>query len=262
MKIALYQMNIVPGKPNENLKKVERWMTETCKQYNPDILVLPEMWTTAYTLPQLKDIMEDEIVDVASFLSQQAKQHNVNIVAGSVATIEGTSIYNRTLVFNREGLCVYQYDKIHLVPMLDEHLYLTGGKEKVATFELDGHKMGAVICYDLRFPELARQLALEGAEVFFVLAEWPEARATHWEVLQQARAIENQFYVVSCNRVGDFNQVEFAGRSMVTSPWGDVQVKGSAKLEETLFSTIELTEVQQIRENVPVFKSRVPHLYQ
>ncbi|WP_088103224.1 carbon-nitrogen family hydrolase [Halalkalibacter urbisdiaboli] len=262
MIVAMYQMNIVPGDPEANKEKVEKWVETIChSNEKPDILVLPEMWTTAYTLSELNVLLKAEGDEIEDFLSQLAKTYEVNMVAGSIAKREKSTIFNRALVYNRKGELVYKYDKIHLVPMLDEHLFLTGGQEKVTTFELDGHKMGAVICYDLRFPELARQLALEGAEVLFILAEWPEARATHWEILQQARAIENQFYTVSCNRVGTYDGVEFAGRSMMTNPWGEVLAKGSQSAEESVVASLDLSQVEKIREDVPVFKSRVPHLY-
>lgn len=81
--------------------------------------------------------------------------------------------------------------------------------------------MGVIICYDLRFPELARQLAMDGAQVMFVVAEWPTPRRRHWTSLQVARAIENQMYVVSSNNVGSLNDVEYAGASMIIDPWGD-----------------------------------------
>lgn len=260
MKVAIYQMDILPGDPVGNRKKVAAWAKETTEAEKADVLVLPEMWTTAYTLTTLANCA-DENEETLQFLQQLAKQYHVNIIGGSIATKEEEKIYNRALVINRAGECIYQYDKIHLVPMLKEHLFLEGGRTGVETFELDGVKMGLIICYDLRFPELARSLALDGAEVLFVLAEWPEARAAHWVALQQARAIENQLYVVSSNRVGSYDDVLFAGRSMVINPWGTVISEGSQENEETLVTSIKQSEVTEARTNVPVFSSRVPSLY-
>src|SRR5699024_6219048 len=104
----------------------------------------------------------------SSFLSDLAKKHHINIIGGSVANKNGDKLYNTSLIFNRKGELVYEYCKIHLVPMLDEPSYLTGGKKKIETFELDSIKMGVMICYDLRFPELARMLAMDGAQVLFI----------------------------------------------------------------------------------------------
>ncbi|MFC0557457.1 carbon-nitrogen family hydrolase [Halalkalibacter alkalisediminis] len=261
MKIASYQMDLTPGNPIENRRRVQEWVETVCRDGEVDVLVLPEMWTTAYTLPTLREIVKADQGTTEPFLQNLAKTFNVNLVAGSIAVEEEGSIYNRSIIMNREGKIVHTYDKMHLVPMLDEHIYLEGGKSSVRVFELDGKKMGVIICYDLRFPELVRTLALEGAEVVFVVAEWPEARASHWEVLQQARAIEDQVYIVSCNRVGAYNGVQFAGRSMVINPWGDILVKASSTEEETIRVDLDLNEVQRIRKEVPVFSSRVPKLY-
>ncbi|WP_332691582.1 carbon-nitrogen family hydrolase [Halalkalibacter lacteus] len=262
MKIATYQMDIVPGKPAENRKKVLNWVGQVCKDQQPDVLVLPEMWTTAYTLSTLGEVVKEDKRESESFLKKVANDNRVNVVAGSIALEEDGEIVNRSYILNREGDIIHTYDKIHLVPMLDEHRYLKGGNSAVQVFELDGHKMGVIICYDLRFPELVRSLALQGAEVVFVVAEWPSARANHWEILQQARAIENQLFIVSCNRIGTYDDVEFAGLSMVVSPWGEVLEKASLLLEEeTLSTTLDLNEVTRIRKEVPVFASRVPKLY-
>lgn len=262
MKYALYQMDIVAGNPEKNRNKVKKWVTETMSNdESPDILVLPEMWTTAFTLPELDDIADTDGEPTTSFTQQLAKDFKVNIVAGSIANKKQGKVYNTALVVDREGSVVHTYDKIHLVPMLDEHKYLTGGEEKVRTFELEGVKMGVIICYDLRFPELARNLMLEGVDVLHIVAEWPTPRKDHWKYLQLARAIENQMYVVSCNRVGTYNGENFAGTSMIIDPWGEPLKVGSEDKEETIISTIELDKVPEIRKNVPITTSRVPELY-
>ncbi len=117
------------------------------------------------------------------------------------------------------------------------------------------------LCYDLRFPELARKLALDGAQVLFVVAEWPKPRTNHWVSLQIARAIENQMYVVSSNNVGTLDGVEYTGASLIVDPWGEVLAKGSENKEETIRGSLNPDRVLEVRENVPVFASRVPELY-
>src|SRR5699024_10031580 len=139
-----------------------------------------------------------------SFLSNLAKSYHINIIGGSIGNQKQGNFYNTSLVFNRQGELVYYYDKIHLVPMLDEPQYLTGGEKKAAMFELDQIKMGLITCYDLRFPEISRMLALQDIQVLHIVAEWPAARRDHWKTLQAARAIENQFFVVSSNAVGTY----------------------------------------------------------
>lgn len=262
MKHAIYQMDIVPGDPESNRRRVEAWLINQVKEDKPDIVVLPEMWTTAYTLDQLDQIADLDGEPTRSFLKELAKTYRVHIIGGSFANKAEGAIYNTALVINNEGEEVYTYDKIHLVPMLNEPAYLAGGRKQARVFELDGIKMGLIICYDLRFPELARELALKGAEVIYIVAEWPSARKDHWKALQLARAIENQCYIISSNRIGAYDGVEFCGTSLIVDPWGTIVQEGSEEQEETLIETIAASNVDRIREEVPVFKSRVPEMYQ
>lgn len=261
MKIAVYQMELIPGSPQENREKVSRWVESQVKEDLPDIIVLPEMWTTSYVLEQLDLIADESSEPTKSFLSDLAKKHQINIVGGSIANKVNDKIYNTSLILDRNGDLVHEYSKIHLVPMLNEPAYLTGGEETVQTFELDGIRMGVIICYDLRFPELARKLALDGAQVLFIPAEWPKPRTNHWVNLQIARAIENQMYVISSNNVGSLEGVEYTGASLIVDPWGEVLAKGSENYEETLRGNVNPEKVLEVRRNVPVFESRVPDLY-
>ncbi|WP_188455812.1 carbon-nitrogen family hydrolase [Virgibacillus oceani] len=261
MKYSIYQMDIFPGDPEKNRQKVQEWMEKEIEINNPDTVVLPEMWTTAYTLDELDKYADTDGEPTKSFLKDLAKKLNVNIIGGSVANKVNGKFYNSSFVFNRSGDLVYEYDKVHLVPMLNEHKYLSGGQRVPEVFELEGVKMGLIICYDLRFPEIIRTLALEGAQVLHIVAEWPDARTNHWINLQLARAIENQMYVISSNRVGDYDKVRFCGNSMVIDPWGDVLTQGSEDKEETLAIQLDLEKVKQVRKDVPIFTSRVPHLY-
>lgn len=262
MKHVIYQMDIIPGDPEANRKRVQVWFEKQAELEQPDIVVLPEMWTTAYTLDQLEDLADQDGEPTRGFLKELAKKHHVHIIGGSFANKADGAIYNTAIVVNKEGEEVYTYDKIHLVPMLNEPDYLTGGGKQARLFELEGVKMGLLICYDLRFPELARELAVAGAEVIYIVAEWPSARKDHWKALQLARAIENQCYIISSNRVGTYDEVDFCGTSLIVDPWGTIVKEGSERYEESLAEHIAIANVERIREEVPVFKSRVPEMYQ
>lgn len=262
MKHAIYQMDIVPGDPEANRANVKEWINETVSKQEVDVVVLPEMWTTGYTLAELPELADQDTEPSLSFLQDLAKQYQIHIIGGSVANKRDGVVYNTAIVVNRDGEKVHVYDKIHLVPMLDEPKYLGGGMEKARIFELDGVKMGVIICYDLRFPEVARMLAVEGAEIIYVVAQWPSARKEHWKALQLARAIENQCYIVSCNRIGTYNNVNFCGLSSVIDPWGEVNYIASQDNQETIIEEIHLHKVSESRKKVPVFESRVPKLYQ
>jgi len=254
-------MDIVPGNPKANHQKVKMWIERVVVDEKPDTIILPEMWTTGYTLEELKDIGDINGENTIEFLSSLATSFGVNIIGGSVANKVDDKIYNSSFVFNREGEMVYSYNKVHLVPMLNEHNYLTGGTTVPDIFELDGIKMGLIICYDLRFTEIIRPLALDGAQVLHIVAEWPTARTLHWKSLQVARAIENQMYVISSNRVGEYDGVDFCGSSMIIDPSGEILVEGSKNKEETLTYQLDFEKVNQARSNVPIFSSRVPGLY-
>jgi len=121
-----------------------------------------------------------------------------------------------------------------------------------------------MICYDLRFPELARTLALLGAQALFMPAHWPAPRLNHWRILNIARAIENQFYVLACNRVGikpdAVGDIHFFGHSLVIGPWGEVQAEGGEK-EEIIFADIDFALVAEVRRRIPAFQDRSPQSY-
>lgn len=256
MKVALYQMEIIPGEPEENINKIKSWINGL---ENIDIAVLPEMWNTSYVLDSLDSITSENGIREIIILKELAKDNAINIVGGSIAVKENNQVYNRAIVINAEGELIHQYDKVHLVPMLDEPKYLTQGN-KISSFELNGIKMGVIICFDLRFPEISRELTLSGIEVLFVVAEWPNERIKQFEKLCYARAIENQVYVIACNNVGSCNDTIFGGKSMIINPLGE-SVTTHMLGEGTILSTINIEEIHKIRKTIPLLKNRRVDLY-
>lgn len=259
MNYLVFQMELEVGKPEENRRIIESWL-EANYSNDLDVVVLPEMWSTGYALEELRDICEVDGSQSITFLQSLAKKFNVNLVGGSMAILEGNDIFNRAVIVNRTGEIVHKYDKMHLVPMLDEPKYLSAGLNQVEVFELEGVKMGVIICYDLRFPEIIRDLALHGIQVLHIVAEWPLARESHWNTLLRARAIENQMYVVASNVTGTKLGVEFAGCSQIIDPWGDIVQKLDQEVGE-LKANLDLDKVPKIRKEVPIFESRVPEKY-
>jgi predicted amidohydrolase len=116
------------------------------------------------------------------------------------------------------------------------------------------------VCYDLRFPELWRHYALDGARLAFIPAEWPQKRIAHWRALLPARAIENQMYFVGCNRVGESKGETFGGSSMIVNPWGEILTQGNEH-EALLCAQIDLALVDDVRARVPVFRDRRTDIY-
>jgi len=251
-------MDIAFGNPSENYQNAERLIEEAMKE-NPDIIVFPELWTTGYDLTRLDTIADKDAVNTIDFFKKAAKKYQVHFVGGSVANHSEQGVKNTLLIINNKGQLVHSYSKLHLFKLMDEHLYLEAGEEK-GLFELDNRLFSGVICYDIRFPEWIRAHTSKGAEALFVVAEWPAPRLSHWRSLLIARAIENQCFVIACNRSGHDPNNEFAGHSMIIDPWGDVIAEAGAT-EELLSAIIELNLVKDIRKQIPIFEDRRPELY-
>jgi omega-amidase len=259
--ISLLQMDITVGEPDINFARLGQLMQQAVEApVKPDILIFPEMWNTGYALKEIHQLADPDGSRTQTFISTFAAKHKVHVIAGSIANKQAEQVLNTVYMFDREGNVVADYSKIHLFRLMDEEKYLASG-DQMGSFELEGIPAGAMICYDIRFPELARKLALGGAQILFVPAEWPHPRLHHWRTLLMARAIENQMYVVACNRVGTSGKAEFFGHSMVINPWGEVLVEGG-EFEEILQASIELSEVERVRRTIPIFEDRRPELYE
>jgi omega-amidase len=257
-KIACLQLDIAFGAPDENRQHVQ-YEIEKMAAERPDIIVLPELWTTGYDLTRLDEIADKDGADAKAFISGLARLHRVNIVAGSIAKKTKDGITNTMYIANRNGDIVGEYSKLHLFQLMDEHLYLRSG-EAPGWFTLENTLCAGVICYDIRFPEWIRVHTVQGAEMLFVVAEWPLPRLHHWRTLLQARAIENQCYVIACNRAGSDPNNTFAGHSLIIDPWGEILAEAQ---EEpcSLISEIDLQKVKEVREQIPIFSDRRPEHY-
>ncbi|TDB55347.1 MULTISPECIES: carbon-nitrogen family hydrolase [Bacillaceae] len=258
LKVACLQLNLAFGNPKENYEHAEKKMKEALLE-SPDILILPELFDTAYDLQNLDAIADSEGKQATSFFSAFAKTHSINIIAGSIAKKTKDGVTNTMYVFNREGEEVAQYNKLHLFKLMNEHLFLQPGEHK-NIFTLENSLCAGVICYDIRFPEWIRVHTSAGAELLFVVAQWPKPRLAHWKALLVSRAIENQCYVVACNRSGDDPANTFAGHSLIIDPWGEI-IAEAGESEEILTAAIDLSTVKTIREQIPVFTDRRTEFY-
>ncbi|ANU22170.1 carbon-nitrogen family hydrolase [Planococcus donghaensis] len=258
MKIACVQMDIVFGEPEKNYQQVLNYLTEAADN-GADTIVLPEMWNTGYALTEL-NTLADSTNRTVEMLKNFAKEKSVNIVGGSVSTEKNNGFYNTMYVVNKKGELVSEYDKAHRFGLMDEHIHLEEG-DSLGTFKLDNVVYGGVICYDIRFPEWIRAQALNDAKLIFVSAEWPEPRIDHWRTLLQARAIENQCFIVGVNRIGSDPNNVFGGSTMVVAPWGEIRL--DMKKEEGIgYVEIDLNEVEEVRKRIPVFDDRREKLYE
>ncbi|HZG61357.1 MAG TPA: carbon-nitrogen family hydrolase [Anoxybacillus sp.] len=258
LKIACIQLDIAFGHPEENKKRVRAEIEKVMLQ-QPDIIVLPELWSTGYDLTRLDVIADEHGSDTKAFISKLSRLYNVNIVAGSIAKKTDAGVTNTMYVVNRHGEIVSEYSKLHLFKLMDEHLYLQPG-ETEGLFILENTLCAGVICYDIRFPEWLRVHTTKGAEIVFVVAEWPLPRLNHWRVLLQARAIENQCYVIACNRSGKDPNNIFAGHSMMIDPWGEI-ISEAEENPCSIVAQIDLDKVKQVRKQIPIFADRRPERY-
>ena len=260
MKIQLFQFHVIYGNTNKNEYKIQKWFKEYLNE-DTDVVVLPEMRKNGYALEELKDKADTNLNRSFSLITQLAKQYNVDIVAGSVSNIKDNNVFNTAFSVNKDGELINEYDKVHLVPMLREPEFLKDGDKVPEPFQLsDGTLATQIICYDLRFPELLRYPAKNGAKIAFYVAQWPSARLNHWLSLLKARAIENDMYVVATNGCGNDGNTEYAGYSTVINPNGEI-VQELCSDEGVLTTNIDLKLVDQQRESIPVFKNLKPTLY-
>jgi len=202
----------------ENKEKNLAYLAEKVKEIKEaHIVILPEMFATGFSMN--RDLAEEMDGLIINWLKETAKQ-NKRIIAGSVMIIEGNKIYNRLIWMLPNGQ-FYHYDKRHLFSLANEDQYFTAGEKRLVVV-VNGWKINLQICYDLRFPVWARQTK-EPYDLLINIANWPEKRIAAWDILLQARAIENQCFVLGINRVGhDGNEIYHNGNSAIIDPLGKI----------------------------------------
>lgn len=259
MKIACLQAAVRLGDAAYNLAHAYALCEEAAAR-GADLLLLPETMNLGFfPRENLAALADAEGESVRETFGALAARLGVNIAAGSAVTRRGGKVYNTAYVFDRGGRCVASYDKTHLFTPMGEHEYFTPG-DHLCTFTLDGVQCGLIICYDLRFPELTRSLALRGIDLLLVPAEWPAARVAHWQTLNRARAIENQIFLACCNGCGTAGETVYGGFSAIYDPWGTALAEAGAA-EEIILADCDFAVKEQIRNSIHVFRDRRPELY-
>lgn len=258
MKIALLQMMIREKAKAANVEHGLGLLEENAKTH--DVLVLPEIWTTGYSLGHLKE--EADAIDgaVVKEICAIARRNACNIVAGSIPMRRGDRVYNTSLAVDRQGNIIANYSKVHLFGLFDEGRFFAPG-EGCVSYDLDGEPCSTAICYDLRFPEMFRYLALQGAKLIFVPAEWPVPRGDVWRLLAQARAVENHIFICAVNCVGAFKGEDFYGHSLLVAPSGKILAEGGAT-ECVLSVEIDLCEIERVRKKINALNDVRTELFQ
>ncbi len=244
MRLSMLQFRSTLGAVDENFDHAARLIARAVDN-RADVIVMPELWSTGYYPTPIENYADVDGQRTKKFLSGSARNGGVNIVGGTVIVRDGDRFFNRNYVFDREGQLRTEYDKTHLFSMAGEEKIFTAGA-RLTSFDLDGVKCSTIVCYDIRFPELSRRLALDGVEILFVAAAWSLRRLEHWQLINRVRAIENQMFVCAVNS---------AGHSMMIDPWGEVLIEGGAE-ESVLTVEIELERIKKIRSAMKIFADR------
>lgn len=267
IKLALCQMNVVDNK--EKNMKTARLMIEESISKNADFIILPEMFNCPYSNDKFIEYGEKEkSSETLSEISKLAKSNNAYILAGSIPEIEEDKLYNTSYLFDRQGNVIAKHRKMHLFDIdvkgkitFKESDVLTAGNDfTIADTEFG--KVGIGICYDIRFPELAKIMVENGALILIYPGAFNMTTGpAHWELLFRSRAMDNQTFCIgvapALNNDASYHSY---GHSIITNPWGEVIAQASEK-ESLIISEIDLSEIKKVREELPLLKNKRDDLY-
>jgi omega-amidase len=265
LKARLLQMDIKPANPEANANRI----TDALRQAAGDgveLLCVPEMCLTGFDW-KLNRNLGERIEGALNTITRAVAAYGVVFCGSTYRLDDNGNATNSALLLqpNPDGLMTTCYAKAHLFALMDEPQHLTAGNE-IVTVDTRWGKCGLAICYDLRFPEFFHAMALRGTRIILLPAAWPAKRCHHWRTLLQARAIENQCYMVAVNqsgvegRFGYSGEDGFAGHSMVVDPFGNI----IAELSETegyLDVEMDLNTIDQARKAILTIQNRRPQLY-
>lgn len=264
IRISLAQFDVKKGNPRVNWESAQAVVAEAHQQKG-HVVVLPELWDAGYALDKAKEFASNLSGGLFSQVAALAKQYNLFIL-GSMFEKRGLGVSNSAAIISPNRGVMGAYRKLHLFPLMDEDKWLTPG-EAALTFDMPWGMSAVAICYDLRYPELFRRYAVEGAKIVFVPSQWPHPRLEHFRTLLRARAIENQMYMVAVNRVGvdepgldGRGGVEYCGHSAVIDPWGNTVIE-LGEGEGVYTVEIDLSIVDALRRQMPVLDGRRPEHY-
>jgi len=258
----------VSANKKENLRHASLGV-QALSRSGAQLIVLPEMWNCPYEAKNFPVYAEPRGGETFTAMADMAKNSHIWLVGGSIPEREGEQVYNTSFVFSPEGICIAAHRKMHLFDIdvrggqrFFESETLSAG-DAVTTFGTPWGIFGLCICYDLRFPELCRLMALRGAVCVVVPAAFNMTTGpAHWDPLFRQRAVDNQLFTVGAaparNTRGPY--VSYA-HSIAVSPWGDVLLRAGTRPERAL-ATLDLSRIADVREQLPLMRHRRTDIYE
>jgi predicted amidohydrolase len=267
--VAVIQMNSGDDKAENVATALD--LIDRAAARGADLVVLPEVWPYLGPEDASRDNAEPLSGPIVTQLAERARRHGVYIHGGSIHELRpgDPGMYNTSVVIDPAGNIIARYSKIHMFDVVlagdakyQESATVTAGDE-IVTVEIAGTPVGLAVCYDLRFPELFRILALRGAQAIVLPAAFTLTTGKdHWETLIRARAIENGLYMIAAAQWGKHPPGNWCyGRSMVVDPWGTVVATASDGVGFTV-ATVDTTRVKTVRQQIPSLVNRRPEAYQ
>lgn len=266
IQLAICQMNVGPDKENNLIRAGA--LVEEAAGCGANLVMLPEVFNAPYQTCQFPAYAEEIPGPTSLYLASLARSNNTAIVGGTIIEREGARLYNTCLVYDNQGSLLAKHRKVHLFDIdipgkisFRESRTLSPG-DRLACFTLGAWRFAVAVCYDIRFPEMSRIAALEGAHGLLVPAAFNLTTGPlHWELLMRARAVDNQMYVAAASPArNETASYQVWGHSMVVDPWGQVVISAGTR-QEIIYADLAMDKVEEVREEIPVLRQRRTDLY-
>lgn len=268
MKFKLGLCQMMGSFDKEQSKAAAKRMVEQAAKNGAQIAALPEMWNCPYSNDYFREYAETADGETVEFLSRLAKENDIYLIGGSIPELDEGKVYNTSFSFDRRGNQIGKHRKVHLFDIdveggirFMESDTLSPGRD-VTVIDTEYCKIGVAICYDVRFPELSRKMALEGAKVIVLPAAFNLTTGpAHWDLTMRARALDNQVYFAAVSPARDMEgPYQAYGSSCIATPWGEFLDKADEK-ETIVYGEIDLDYVESIRNQLPLLKHRREEIY-
>ncbi len=253
MKVASIQMSVVEG---DKTATVDKAVENIYRCEGIDLVILSEIWNVGFmSFDCYVSEAEDRNGQTLTRLREAARKIGVYLHTGSFVEMKNGNYYNSSYLISPDGDILANYLKIHLFGYHSKETQILTPGDAIVVVETPIGKIGLATCYDLRFPELFRNMVEQGAEIFLICSAWPYPRLEHWLMLNRVRALENQCFLMASNSVGLNQGIQFVGHSMITDPWGTI-LAGAGDQEVIIKSEIDLADLATARQQFPALADR------